>query len=74
MSADLDNLLADIDALEADTFPWADAARWSPSVTVELADDPYDVLPMPDDGCVVVTDPERPWVVTDYTAPWWARD
>ncbi|WP_100462557.1 hypothetical protein [Mycobacteroides abscessus] len=74
MSADLDALLDTIDQLESDTFSWADAAVWTPGVTVELADDPYDVLPMPDDGCVVVTDPERPWVVTDYTAPWWARD
>lgn len=75
MRGDLDDLLADIDALEADSFPWADAAVWTPGgATVELEGDPYDVLPLPDDGCVVICDPLRPWVITDYTAPWWARD
>lgn len=73
MSTDLSDLLADIAELESDDFPWADAARWSPGVTVELEGDPYDVLPLMDDGCVMVCDPARPWVVTDYTPPWWAR-
>lgn len=80
MTADpLDSLLATIDSLEldddeVDTFPWHDAARWSPGVsTVELADDPYDVLPELDDGCVMVCDSARPWVVVSYTPPWWAE-
>lgn len=77
---DLDALLDRIDALdddtdEPDTFPWTDAARWTPGVErAELRDDPYDVLPLPDDGCVVVTDPERPWVVREYQPPWWAGE
>lgn len=76
MPADpLSALLADIAELEAGTFSWADAAVWTPGgATVELANDPYDVLPLMDDGCVIVTDPERPWVVTAYDPPWWARD
>lgn len=81
MTADpLDGLLATIDQLDDDTddevddFPWHDAARWSPGVsTVELADDPYDVLPELDDGAVMVCDPLRPWVVVSYTPPWWAE-
>lgn len=76
----LDNLLATIDALEADTddevddFPWHDAARWCPT-EVEW-DDPFgDDLPeFLDDGAVIVCDPMRPWVVLDYTPPWWARE
>ncbi|WP_078334899.1 hypothetical protein [Mycobacteroides franklinii] len=71
---EVDDLLADIAELEADTFSWADAARWSPGGRVELPDDPYDVLPLVDDGCVVICDPARPWVVTAYDPPWWARD
>lgn len=85
MTDALDNLLATIDALEADTdddddtdeidpFPWTDAARWCPT---EVAwDAPYDdTLPeFEDDGCVMVCDPERPWVVLVYEPPWWARE
>ncbi|MFT8179309.1 hypothetical protein ACLXNF_17165 [Mycobacteroides chelonae] len=71
---EVDDLLADIAELEADTFSWADAAVWTPGGGAELADDPYDVLPLPDDGCVVICDPLRPWVVTAYAPPWWARD
>ncbi|MFV8275806.1 hypothetical protein [Mycobacteroides abscessus] len=73
----LDSLLATIDQLdddEPDDFPWTDAARWSPAALVELANDPYDVLPELDDGAVIVTDPERPWVVTVYEPPWWAAE
>lgn len=74
---DLDDLLADIAALELedepDDFPWFDAARWSPA---EAAwDDPYeDSLQFEDDGCVMVCDPARPWVVVSYQPPWWARE
>lgn len=74
----LSDLLDDIDALEADDdetdpFPWHDAARWSP--TVVTWDDPYgDPLPeFLDDGAVIICDPARPWVVLDYTPPWWAE-
>lgn len=78
--ADLDALLSTIDALEADTdepevdtFSWADAARWCP--TEVHWDDPFgDDLPeFLDDGCVMVVDAARPWVVTAYTPPWWAE-
>ncbi|EIC62263.1 hypothetical protein [Mycobacteroides abscessus] len=79
MGDPLDALLATIDALESDDdevddFPWTDAARWCPT-EVEW-DDPFeDSLPaFMDDGAVIVTDPMRPWVVTAYTPPWWARD
>lgn len=76
MTPDLDSLLADIDALEAedepDDFPWVDAARWSPTVTA--VDDRYGDLPaFADDGCVMVCDPLRPWVVVEYSPPWWAE-
>lgn len=80
MAGDLDALLAEIDALEADTdepevddFPWHDAARWSPAAITW--DAPYD-NPLPeflDDGAVIVTDPARPWVVVSYQPPWWAE-
>lgn len=78
MTADpLDDLLATIDQLEDDTddtYPWTDAARWTPGAsTAALAGDPYDVLPAPADGCVVVCDPARPWVVVEYVPPWWAQ-
>lgn len=84
MTSDLDALLLAIDALEADdaelesededTFPWTDAARWSPAVVA--ADDPYgDPLPaFDDDGCVMVTDAARPWVVRVYEPPWWSAE
>lgn len=79
MTGDLDDLLATIDSLESDdevdTFPWVDAARWSPgTATVELDADPYDTLPELDDGCVMVCDPLRPWVVVEYSPPWWAAE
>lgn len=80
MTDPLDALLATIATLESDDtdepdqFPWVDAARWSPgTATVELPNDPYDVLPELDDGCVMVCDPARPWVVTLYQPPWWAE-
>lgn len=73
----LNSLLAEIDALddgEVDTFPWHDAARWSPGgERAELDGDPYDVLGEVDDGAVIVCDPARPWVVLDYSPPWWAE-
>ncbi len=76
MTDDLDSLLATIDSLEDDDtddpFPWTDAAWWSPAV-VELPNDPYDTLPMVGDGCVIVCDPLRPWVIVEYQPPWWAR-
>lgn len=59
---------------ERDDFPWCDAARWCPT---EVAwDAPYDdTLPaFLDDGCVIITDPMRPWVVVEYQPPWWALD
>lgn len=78
MTADLDGLLATITELEledeVDTFSWADSARWCPT---EVAwDAPYDdQLPaFEDDGCVIVVDAARPWVVLDYSPPWWARE
>lgn len=78
MTADpLTALLDTITELEldddVDTFPWTDAARWSPGVALEAleADEP---LQFADDGCVMVCDPLRPWVVLEYQPPWWARD
>lgn len=73
----LDSLLDAIDQLDDDTddpYPWTDAARWSPAVA--SAPDPYgDPLPaFDDDGCVIVCDPLRPWVVLVYEPPWWARE
>lgn len=78
MSPDpLDSLLATIDGLEddeeVDDFPWCDSARWSP--TAVAWDDPY-IHSLPafdDDGCVMICDPLRPWVITEYTPPWWAE-
>lgn len=71
----VDDLLADIDQLaEVDDFPWSDAARWSPSVgSVSVDGLVYDDM-HGDDGCVLMCDPERPWVVVLYDPPWWARD
>lgn len=73
----LDSLLATIDQLEADdedTFSWADAARWCPAA-LDWADPFEDSLPeFMDDGAVIIVDPARPWVVTAYTPPWWARE
>ncbi|CPW95143.1 hypothetical protein [Mycobacteroides abscessus] len=78
MTADLDALLATISELEDDTdevddFPWHDAARWCPAA-LEW-DDPFgDTLPeFEDDGAVIVVDAARPWVVVEYTPPWWAE-
>ncbi len=67
------DLLATIDALESDDddelkFPWSDAARWNPA---EVARDDY--LEYLDDGCVLVCESARPWVVTLYEPPWWAQ-
>ncbi|BBX30728.1 hypothetical protein MMAG44476_20034 [Mycolicibacterium mageritense DSM 44476 = CIP 104973] len=78
MTDPLDALLDTIDALElddddTDDFPWTDAARWCPT-ELDWAD-PYDD-PLPafeDDGAVIVTDPDRPWVVR-YEPPWWAAE
>lgn len=75
MADPLTALLDTIDALELDdepdTFPWHDAARWSPGVAVAAVDD---TLPaFADDGAVIVVDPARPWVVLEYQPPWWAR-
>lgn len=72
MTTDLDSLLDRITELEADTFSWADAARWSPGGT---GDDRFygDAVEFLDAGAVAVCDPARPWVVTSYAPPWWAR-
>lgn len=75
----LDDLLAtiaELDKDEVDDYPWVDAARWSPG---ELGDHtfppPHDGhVAFAEDGCVLVTDPLRPWVVTEYQPPWWARE
>ncbi|MDO3357798.1 hypothetical protein [Mycobacteroides abscessus] len=78
MTDPLDALLDTIDALElddddTDDFPWTDAARWCPT-ELDWADPFGDTLPeFTDDGCVMVCELERPWVVVDYTPPWWAR-
>ena len=77
MGDPLTELLDTIDALETedepDTFPWCDAARWSPAALEWAA--PYDdALPeFADDGCVIICDPMRPWVVLVYEPPWWAE-
>jgi len=78
VTPDLDALLETIDALtdesDDDLYPWVDAARWSPEAVEWEADDPYgDTLPQfTDDGAVIITDPDRPWIVTEYQPPWWA--
>lgn len=76
MTSDLDALLSTIaeleDDTEEDTFSWVDAARWSPAVVER--DDPYgDTLEYLDDGCVMLCDPARPWVIVEYAPPWWAE-
>jgi len=78
MGDPLTELLATIDALESDEpevddFPWTDAARWSPAAITWA--DPYDnpLLAFEDDGCVIICDPARPWVVLVYEPPWWAE-
>lgn len=80
MSDALAELLAAIDSLELDddepdVFPWHDAARWSPAAIEAEKRDPYgDTLPeFTDDGAVMICDPARPWVVLDYSPPWWAE-
>lgn len=80
MTADLDTLLDTITELESDDdddtddFPWTDSARWCPAALDWAA--PYDdAMPaFEDDGCVIVVDAARPWVVVEYQPPWWALD